>query len=247
MSDQTEPLPNSITSTKASEQVQEMNVSVGEGVRRLPLYLLLDTSGSMIGAPIESVRRGVEQFIQESKEDAFTRETVFVGIITFGGEAKFITKGLVHIDTFIPPVLTANGETPLGQALWLLLESLDKDIKKAIKGEGKGDFKPLVYILTDGEPTDDWQKPVEEIRNRYQKRFINIITIGCGPNVNQQKLKSFFNGPTFNMGSDEASFKKFFQWVTQSVKTASKTVSQPGGGNKPTNLPPPPDEIQYIP
>jgi len=64
----------------------EMDVVAGEGIRRLPVYLLLDTSGSMVGAPIEDVRRGVEQFKREIQEDIFSRETVYVGVIKFGGE-----------------------------------------------------------------------------------------------------------------------------------------------------------------
>jgi len=225
----------------------EMKVAVGEGIRRLPVYLLLDTSGSMAGAPIEAVRRGVEQFKREIEDDPFAKQTIYIGVITFGGEAEFITKGLVSIDSFNPPDMFANGQTPLGQALWLLIESLDKDVKKAVKGGEKGDWKSLVYILTDGMPTDDWQKPVEEIRNRHQRRLVNIVTVGCGPYINQENLKNFFMGPTFNMGNDDASFKKFFQWVTLSTITVAKTVTQPGGGDKPTTLPPPPEGIQYIP
>jgi len=229
----------------------EMNVAVGEGMRRLPVYLMLDTSGSMAGAPIQALRLGVEQFKKEVEGDPFAKESVYVGIITFGGEAEFITKGLISFEEFYGEFqtesLSANGQTPLGQALWLLVESLDKDVKSSVKGGEKGDWKPLVYILTDGEPTDEWRQPHEVILNRQTKKVINVITVGCGPRVNQQNLKDIVIGPTFNMDNDEASFKKFFQWVSQSVKAASKAVSQFGGGDKPATLPPPPDGIQYIP
>lgn len=232
-------------------EIPEMKVAVGEGMRRLPVYLLLDTSGSMVGAPIEAVRRGVELFKQEGGQDTFVKETVYVGIITFGGEAEFVTRGLIPFDSFVdgfqPATLSASGETPLGQALWLLIESLDKDVKGAVMRGEKGDWKPLVYILMDGMPTDDWQKPREEILNRGKKKAINVMTVGCGPSLNQQNLKDIATGPTFNMGSDDASFKKFFQWITQTVKAVSKSVSQPGGGEKPTTISPPPEGIQYVP
>ncbi len=229
----------------------EMNVAVGEGMRRLPVYLLLDTSGSMAGAPIQALRLGVEQFKKEVEGDPFAKESVYVGMITFGGEAEFVTKGLISFEDFYSKFptdsLSANGQTPLGQAFWLLVESLDKDVKSSIKGGEKGDWKPLVYILTDGEPTDEWRQPREVILNRQTKRVINVLTVGCGPRINQQNLKDIAIGPTFNMDNDDASFKKFFQWVSQSVKAASKAVSQFGGGDKPAVLPPPPDGIQYIP
>lgn len=238
-------------SSTLNPEIPDMKVAVGEGMRRLPIYLLLDTSGSMAGAPIEAVRRGVELFKQEGGQDTFVKETVYVGIITFGGEAEFVTKGLIPFDSFVedfqPVTLSAGGETPLGQALWLLIESLDQDVKGAVKGGEKGDWKPLVFTLTDGQPTDDWQKPRDEILSREKKKVINVITVGCGPSLNQQTLKDIAIGPTFNMGSDDASFKKFFQWVTQTVKAVSKSVSQPGGGEKPTTISPPPEGIQYIP
>ncbi len=229
----------------------EMNVAVGEGMRRLPVYLLLDTSGSMAGAPIQALRLGVEQFKKEVDNDPFAKESVYMGVITFGGEAQFVTKGLISFEDFLgefhPDSLSADGQTPLGQALWLLVESLDKDVKSSVKGGEKGDWKPLVFILTDGEPTDEWRDPRKVILERQTKKVINVITVGCGPRINQQNLKEIAIGPTFNMSNDDASFKRFFQWVSQSVRAASKAVSQPGGGDKPTTLPPPPDGIQYIP
>jgi len=78
----------------------EMNVAVGEGMRRLPVYLLLDTSGSMAGAPIQALRLGVEQFKKEVAEDPFAKESVYMGVITFGGEALYVTKGLVSFEDF---------------------------------------------------------------------------------------------------------------------------------------------------
>ena len=229
----------------------EMNVAVGEGMRRLPVYLLLDTSGSMAGSPIQAVRLGVEQFQKEVDSDPFAKESVYMGVITFGGEAQFVTKGLISFEDFLgefhPDSLSADGQTPLGQALWLLVESLDKDVKSSVKGGEKGDWKPLVFIYTDGEPTDEWQEPRQVILDRTSKKVINMITVGCGPRINEQNLKEIAIGPTFKMNNDDASFKRFFQWVSQSVRAASKAVSQPGGGDKPATLPPPPDGIQYIP
>lgn len=225
----------------------QMDVAVGEGVRRLPIYLLLDCSGSMSGAPIEAVRRGVELFVQEVQGDTFARETVHVAVITFDSDARMVTDGLVPIDQFQPPQLSASGSTSLGKALRVLQQSLDTDVKPAVKGGEKGDWKPLVFILTDGEPTDDWQTPRQEILNRQQRKVLNVITVGCGPAINEQNLKAIAIGPCFRMDNSEASFKAFFQWVTQSVQSVSKAVSQPGAGEQPMALPKPPDLIQYIP
>lgn len=234
-------------------ETPKWQVTRSEGTRRLPVYLLLDTSGSMAGDPIRDVRTGVEAFKEQVSSDPFAEETVHIGVIIFGEEATFVTKGLIPIgkfrDEFNTESLSANGQTPLGQALWLLEESLDKDIKAPVKGGDKGDWKPLIFILTDGEPTDEWRKPREAILNRQQKKVINLITVGCGPRINQQTLKDISmgspKGSTFIMGNDSDAFKKFFDWVSQTTSKIAKSVSQPDGGDKPTDIDQPP--FQYVP
>ena len=222
-----------------------MQISVGEGERRLPVYLLLDTSGSMTGAPIEAVRRGVEQFQLEVQGDTFALETVWVGIIVFGGRAEFITRGLVSFAQFSLPPISAEGQTPLGQALWLLIESLDKDLRRPVKGGPKGDWRPLVFILTDGEPTDDWREPREKILQREQARTCKVVTVGCGPYINQANLRAIAIGETFNMDNDDASFKALFEWISTLVGQESKSCSQTGGTMDET-IPPPSDIIQPV-
>jgi uncharacterized protein YegL len=222
---------------------EPMRISVGEGERRLPVYLLLDTSGSMTGAPIEAVRRGVEQFKLELQGDTFALETVWVGIITFGGRAEFVTKGLVPFSQFEPPPLNAGGQTPLGQALWLLVESLGKDLRRPAKGGPKGDWRPLIFVLTDGEPTDDWREPREKLLQREKAKVCKAVTVGCGPYINAQNLRDIAIGGTFNMDNDDASFKALFEWITTSVGQESKTCSQTGGTMDGT-VPPPADFIQ---
>jgi uncharacterized protein YegL len=226
----------------------DMNVALSEGVRRLPIYLLLDCSSSMAGAPIEAVRHGVEIFTQEVRDDVFARQTVHVGVITFNAEAQLVNNGLVPFDQFQAPDFSTSGLTSLGKALRVLQKSLDTDIKPSVKGKEKGDWKPLVFILTDGEPTDDWQNPRQEILEREQRKVLNVITVGCGTTLNVQKLKEIAIGPTFRMDNTPDSFKCFFQWLSQSVKAASKAVSQPGGGAQAAAMPAPnPQIIQYVP
>ena len=221
----------------------DMKISVGEGERRLPVYLLIDVSGSMQGAPIEAVRRGLEQFKLDVQSDTFAMETVSLGIITFGGRAEFITKGLIPFDQFVPPQIGASGQTPLGQALWLLIESLDKDLRRPVRGGAKGDWRPLVFILTDGEPTDEWKEAKTKIQQRENAKICKVITIGCGPYINQQNLREIAIGDTFNMDNDDASFRKFFEWVSSVVKSDVKSCSQTGRAVE-QHIPPPADFIQ---
>ncbi len=225
-----------------------MNVSVGEGSRRLPIYLLLDASGSMSGAPIEAVNRGVEIFKQEVQSDPFASETVHVGIVVFNSSAQMITNGLVPIDQLDVPNLDAGGLTALGSAFRVLKDSLDRDLKKSIPGEKKGDWKPLVFILTDGMPTDDWEGPRSEILQRQANKVLNMVTVGCGPDLDDENLKKISVGATFRMDNSDESFKAFFKWVSQSVAFVSKSLNE--SGNSPENIinmpPPPSSTIQMV-
>jgi Uncharacterized protein encoded in toxicity protection region of plasmid R478, contains von Willebrand factor (vWF) domain len=84
-------------------------VQTPPGERHLPVYLLLDTSGSMDGAPIQSVREGLEQFQREVAEDPFARDVVKVGVITFSSDAQLVTGGLVPISAFHRPTWLPRG------------------------------------------------------------------------------------------------------------------------------------------
>lgn len=225
----------------------EMDVSLSQGLRRLPVFLLLDISGSMMGAPVQALQEGVALFKREVENDTFARETVWVGVITFGRQVENATGGLVPIEQFSPPVLEAGGYTPLGQALRLLIETLDRDVKKARIGGEKGDWKPLVFILTDGQPTDNWQEARAEIVNRKDRKVVQVITVGCGPEIDQKTLRDIAIGPSFQMDADSMSFAAFFRWISQTVKTVSQGLSHPQGENQATPLPPPPEVLQYIP
>src|SRR6478672_2675125 len=86
------------------------------GERHLPVYLLLDTSGSMQGAPIESVRQGLELFQQETLNEPFARDITKIGVITFASDAQLINEALVPITDFQIPDLVASGLTRLDLA-----------------------------------------------------------------------------------------------------------------------------------
>ena len=216
------------------------------GQRHLPVYLLLDTSGSMTGAPIEAVRRGVEMFQQEVSSDQFARDVVKVGVITFNSDARLVTNGLVLIKDFQPPTLHASGSTCLGKAFQVLLDSMDKHVVKGVKGGHKGDWKPVVFVLTDGRPTDEWRGPRDAVINRPKGAIKPsvIVAVGCGPDVDDATLKEISTGTAFRIEGDEASFVALFQYLTQSVTSSV----QPGGNvEDPFENISPPDDLIRIP
>lgn len=211
------------------------SVQPAGGERHLPVYLLLDTSGSMSGAPIESVRQGLEQFQREVSGDQFARDVVKVGIITFASEAQLVTGGLVPISALQPPQLVASGVTRLDLAFKVLLESMDRDVVKAVKGGQKGDWKPAVFVLTDGRPTDEYGHVTDRLWRSARDAVVNrpkgqikpsvIVAVGCGPDVEDATLKAISTGTAFKMGTSEAAFASLFQYLSQSLTSSV----QPGG------------------
>ena len=216
----------------------------GMPVRRLPVYLLLDVSGSMIGEPIEALRQGVKNLIAELNNEPDAIERVWLSIITFGGAEAKMAVPLTPLGEFLEPKIDADGWTPLGGALKILIQSMDKDLKKSTPTQ-KGDYKPLVFIMTDGEPNDDWERYATDLR---QKKPANVIAVGCGPDVNTGVLKKITEIVLIMQSYTNKDFSQFFKWVSGSILQASVAVgAQTGGSEQPIQLRKVPDQIVIVP
>ncbi len=122
--------------------------------RRLPVYILIDTSGSMRGEPIESVKVGLSDMIASLRLDPYALETVCVSIITFDSKVEQILP-LTELEKLqLPDIQVPEaGATFLGAALDLLCQRYDEEVNMG-SHEQKGDWMPLLFLLTDGKPSD---------------------------------------------------------------------------------------------
>lgn len=192
-------------------------------MRRLPIYFLVDVSESMVGTPIEQVQDGMRTIIQELRVDPYALETVFVSIIAFAGKAKVLSP-LTELYKFYPPIFPIGGGTSLGAGLEALMNDLDKSIIKTTT-EQKGDWKPIIFLFTDGNPTDNYQAAFRRWNEKY-RQHCNLVAVSIGDNVNVLTLAQITNEILLLKETDSESFRKFFKWVTASIKTTSMSVSE---------------------
>ena len=211
-------------------------------MRRLPVYLLLDCSGSMFGEPIEAVKNGVQVLVSTLRQDPYALETAYLSIITFDSRAQQVTP-LTELSAFQQPSIQASGCTALGEALSLLSECADREVTKTTP-EKKGDWKPLVFIMTDGEPTDDLNKGIADFNKR---KWGMVVACAAGSGANTDTLKRITECVVSLDTADSATIKAFFKWVSASVSSGSMKVEETGAeATTLSELPPPPPEVNIV-
>lgn len=197
-------------------------------MRRLPIFFLIDVSESMVGTPLEQVQEGMRSIIQNLRTDPYALETVFVGIIAFAGKAVTLSP-LTELYKFYPPTLPIGGGTSLATGLQALMREIDSSVQKTTI-EKKGDWKPIVFLFTDGNPTDDCTAAFRKWNEKY-RRHANLVAVSLGDNVNTLTLAQITENVLLLKDTDPDSFRQFFKWITDSIKTTSMSVTDYGDDN----------------
>ncbi len=196
-------------------------------MRRLPIYFLIDVSESMVGEPIQQVEEGLATIIHALKSDPYAIETVWISIIVFAGQAKTLVP-LQEIINFYPPRFPIGGGTSLSKGLGHLMYELRRNIVKTTY-DRKGDWKPIIFLFTDGAPTDDTQQAIAEWKTNWQ-RASNMVAISFGNEADTQSLGELTNNVLAFKNANAAAYKSFFKWVTDSIKTSSVSVENNSTG-----------------
>ncbi|OKH86693.1 VWA domain-containing protein [Thalassospira sp. TSL5-1] len=210
-------------------------------MRRLPVYILLDTSGSMQGEPIEAVNSGMETLIGALRQDPYALETVYMTIITFDAEAKTILPLTALEDVVLPQITTPrSGPTHMGLALETLGRQVSSDIIKSTD-EAKGDWAPYLFVMTDGKPSDT-QLYQEQCVAMRKLGFANIIGCAAGPKAREDDLRPLCDHVLRLDTMDGSAFSQLFKWVSEVIASGNKSL----GSNASAKLPPPPPEINVV-
>jgi uncharacterized protein YegL len=184
---------------------------------RCPVILLLDTSGSMIGEAMNALNQGVNLFKENIQADTKASLSVEVALITFG-PVKLV-QDFVTIDQFTPPTLVADGVTPMGEAIEYALDLLTK--RKAVYQEnGIQYYRPWIFMITDGAPTDPWQDAAARIHQGEADRkfcFFSVAVEGADLKTLAQIAPSD-RPPVLLNGLD---FQSLFVWLSKSMKRVS--------------------------
>lgn len=211
-------------------------------VRRLPVYLLLDCSGSMSGEPIEAVRQGINTLLIDLKSDPQALETAYLSVITFDSNAQQVVP-LTELMSFNTPELHASGLTSMGGALRVLKDCVQRELLPNTE-EHKGDWKPLVFLLTDGNPTDG-EVLRSELQDMSSLHAANIIACAAGPYADTIVLKQITPNVLMMNSTSAGDMAAFFAWVSSSIGISSKSVSEKPG--EAFTLPPPPQGFTVVP
>jgi uncharacterized protein YegL len=210
-------------------------------MRKLPVYLILDVSGSMTGEPIEAVKNGVQMMHSALRKDPYALESAYVSVITFASNVQQVIP-LTEVAQFQPPNLSAGGGTSLGEALQKVVDCANNEVTKTTKDQ-KGDWKPLVFIMTDGVPTDNVESGITAFLNY---KWGIVVACAAGQGADKTILQRLTNNVVTLDTADSATIGAFFKWVSSSISASSKKVDESGNDTGSSELPPPPPEINLV-
>jgi len=186
---------------------------------RCPLLLLLDNSFSMSGSPINALNQGLFTFTQSIQKDALASKRVEVAIVSFGPVR--LVQDFVTVDQFVPPNLQVEGATPMGEAIEHGLVLLENR-KQSYKNYGTQYYRPWVWLITDGAPTDTWHNAVQLVRNGEINKKFTFFAVGvedADMSILRQ-ISPLGREPLKLKGLD---FASMFQWLSTSLARVSQS------------------------
>ena len=200
------------------EQVPFGNMEFADNPEpRCACLLLLDTSGSMKGAKIAQLNAGLNEFARQLRADSMASKRVEVGVLTFG-PVKLV-QPFVTADSFIAPTLDADGDTPMGEAI-LRAAELVSERKKAYRANGIGYYRPWIFMISDGEPTDQIVRASQVIKQGEAKKSFMFYSVGVENADIGTLARIAVRRPLRLRG---LAFGQLFVWLSDSLSSVSRS------------------------
>ncbi len=190
-------------------------------MRRLPVFFVVDVSESMVGENLARMQGGLQAVIRALRADPHALETVHATVIAFAGVARTLVS-MTDLATFEPPRLPIGGGTSLGAALDHLMAEIDRTVQPTTETR-KGDWRPLVFLFTDGKPTDAFEPAITRWRQKYAGRC-DLVAIGLGRFADLSALQRLTERTLLLEKTGENDFKTLIQWVSASVVAHSRSI-----------------------
>jgi uncharacterized protein YegL len=187
---------------------------------RCPCVLLLDTSTSMSGAKIAELNAGLQVFAEELRSDAMAAKRVEVAIVSFGPIQT--VQHFITADAFQAPTLVTAGDTPMGGAIRHAVD-LVTERKASYKANGIGFYRPWLFLITDGAPTDDVTAATAIIKEGEASKSLMFYAVGV-EGANMVRLSQISVREPLKLR--RLSFRELFVWLSNSLGSVSR--SQPG-------------------
>jgi uncharacterized protein YegL len=218
------PQDNQLTSTQLHKPNKDNKMSTLKQFasitpRPLPVIVLADTSGSMDEeGKIDVLNAALKDMLAAFAKESRLRAEIQFALITFGGDAEMQIPMTAVQNMQSINQLTANGGTPMGEALKITRELLeDKEIVPSRA------YKPVIILLSDGMPTDDWSESFDEFCKSERAQKATRLAMAIGSDADEELLKKFANdkeAPLFH-AHNARDIHRFFRAVTMSVTTRS--------------------------
>lgn len=190
-------------------------------MRRLPIYFLIDVSESMVGEPIRQLEKALTSIVNKLRQDPQALETAYLSIIAFAGKAKTLTP-LVDLATFYMPQIPIGSGTSLGAGLEHLVREIESGVK-ATTAEQRGDWNPLVFLITDGKPTDNPENGIAKWK-QYDRNNESLVAITLGHNADLQTLAKLTPNILAIDNLNDSTIQSFVNWISASVGTHSQAL-----------------------
>jgi len=189
--------------------------------RHVACVFLLDVSGSMnTNGAIDKLNKGIASFGEHMQSDSKTADVVDVAVVTFGAKVE-IAHNFRPVSEMDVPTLTAHGATPLGEALKKALELIDER-KNVYKRSGTPYYRPWVFCITDGAPTDDYSHAASKLKEEENnKRLLGYCVYVGNGNAPPDVKQIFNNGRIFKL--DGLDFSGLFEFVSNSLTAVSQS------------------------